>query len=381
MNIVAADTLVLNALLAKPYRLTLIASGAGAGIQSVLWNRAGTSNFLTGAHFPYDRRATMDLLGFEPGKSVSRKTAIQMAVEAYIRSCRGTGTGEPMGLGLTAAVSTNRERKGSNDVVAALITKGGAFFYHLSITKELRLGQTPEMKRVEDGLTADDMAFALLGHALGATHPVGVESIPETELMDILFENPLFLANGKRPANWQEMMDSHFGCIIPTSGNPPHPGHYGMMAEMQQRYNTDGVFAVTADSVHKPSLKVQDLLQRVAYFRSETVPVVLTRKDPLFIDKARQFPAKIFGIGTDTLERLLDPKWSTQSIPDMLAEFWDLEVGFMVFNRNGQDARVLLDHHLHPLARGAGFRQLFDVSFRTWDISSSQLRAQPITAA
>jgi hypothetical protein len=149
MNIVgAADTLVLNALLAKPYRLSIIASGAGAGIQSVLWNRAGTSNFLTGAYFPYDRKATSDLLGLEPWMSVSRETAIQMAIEAYIRSCRGTGTGEPLGLGLTAAVSTNRERKGGNAVAVALITRTGAYFYYLSMSKELRLGQTPEDQRI-----------------------------------------------------------------------------------------------------------------------------------------------------------------------------------------------------------------------------------------
>lgn len=378
MQIRAADTLCLDALLANPYRLTIIASGAGAGIQSVLWNRAGTSNFLTGAYFPYDRKATSDLLGFEPEKGVSRKTAIQMAIESYIRSCRGTGTGKPLGLGLTAAVSTNRERKGSNVVDAVLITPEGAFYYHLSMAKELRLGQTPEDKRIEDGLKADAVAFTLLGHYLKVTHPVGVDTIPESELMEVLYENPLFMANGQRPANWYEVMSSDFGCIIPTSGNPPHQGHYGMMAEMQRGYNLDGVFAVTADSVHKPALAVVELLQRVAYFRSGNVPLVLTRKDPLFIDKARQFPTKIFGIGADALERMLDPKWSSQPIADILAEFWDLEISFMVFNRNGQDANALLDKLLPQTGRN--FRSLFDVSFRTWDVSSSQLRAEAISS-
>jgi nicotinic acid mononucleotide adenylyltransferase len=264
-------------------------------------------------------------------------------------------------------------------VCAALIDKDGAFFYHLSIDKELKLGQLQADKRIVDGLMADGAAFTLLGYALGATRPMGVDTIPQSELMDIIYENPLFLPNGNRPQDWKAIVNNDYAAMVPTSGNPPHVGHYGMAKETGMVYG-DPVFAVTADSVHKPSLSAQELLRRVAYFRSGNVPVVLTRGDPLFIDKARQFPGKAFAIGTDTLERMLDPKWSTQPIADMLAEFWDLETSFMVFNRDGVAAQPLLDQHLgrasFQLGRGRNYQHLFQLSHQTWDISSSQLRAE-----
>jgi nicotinic acid mononucleotide adenylyltransferase len=217
----------------------------------------------------------------------------------------------------------------------------------------------------------------VLGHALGATHPVGIESVPDSELREILYKNPLFLPNGNRPQDWKKIVENDFGSIVPTSGNPPHAGHYGMAKEMARAQGLPSLFSVTADSVHKPALTVPELLQRVSYFRSENIPVVLTQKDPLFIDKARQFRSKVFGIGTDTLERMLDPKWSTQPVADMLAEFWECETSFVVFNRNGQNAKEILDKLL-PRG-GRDFRSLFEVHFMTWDVSSTQLRA--ITAS
>lgn len=370
MDIRGADTVVLDALLKKPYRLTVIASGAGAGIQSLLWNRAGTSNFLTGAYFPYDRKATADLLGFEPEKSVAKKTAIQMAVEAYIRSCRGTAPGEPLGLGLTAAVTTSRERMGENRGIAVLLTPFGAYGYDLTLSKS-RLNITLEEKRIRDGASIDAMAVTLLGQHLGVGGSAGIFSIPDSELMDVLYENPLFMPNGQRPGAWKELVDTEYKAMVPTSGNPPHVGHYGMVREMEAGHGPT-LFAVTSDSVHKPSLSVPELLQRVAYFRSGNVPVLLTRKDPLFIDKARQFRDKIFGIGVDALERLLDPKWSTQSIEEMLAEFWNLETNFMVFTRNNQSLFPTLDRYLPVHSR---WRHLFWRGNGSWDVSSAQLRA------
>ena len=70
-----------------PTLLVVYATGAGAGLQQLLWAQPGASKTLLEAQFPYSREALIDLLGEEPAQYCSREAAIRMAVAAHAR-CR-----------------------------------------------------------------------------------------------------------------------------------------------------------------------------------------------------------------------------------------------------------------------------------------------------
>lgn len=368
---------VIDELLAKQPRLYVVASGAGAGIQKVLWDRPGTSKFLVGAEFPYDRRATSDFLGFEPDKAVSRLTAIQFAQAAYLRACRGTGTGMPIGLGLTAAVTTDRERRGENVVEVAVMTPTKTLHYSHKLNKD-------GASRQGDGERADEAGLWLLMSELRGWAPetTGAQVVSEQELRETLYLRPMFRADGSRT-----VLPTRFDVFIPGSFNPgPHVGHLGMALAVEDQYHLKPAFMLTADSLHKPPLETGELLRRASQFRGQEFPILLTQRDPLFIHKARRWPHSWFAIGVDTLERMLESKWfrvpgTTDAIPGidsywatngdigvhaMLAEFRILGTRFLVFQRNGKG--------LKDVNVPGDFRDLFEPVKGSWDISSTELR-------
>jgi hypothetical protein len=104
-----------------------------------------------------------------------------------------------------------------------------------------------------------------------------------------------------------------------------------MIADAVERQHGRRVaYAVTADPVHKPSLRAVDLLDRVASIRlggGGTRMIVLTERDPLFIDKARQFPGAGIALGVDALVRMLDPSWGP-NVAEMLETFRALGTRF-----------------------------------------------------
>ncbi|MDO8622198.1 MAG: hypothetical protein Q7R80_03115, partial [bacterium] len=110
---------------ASPHRLVVYATGAGAGVQSLLWEQPGASATLLDAQFPYSRDALMDLLGAEPQQYCSQETAIRMAIAAHAR-CRELAirSGKPdvptTGLGLTASVATGTPKRGDHHVHIAV---------------------------------------------------------------------------------------------------------------------------------------------------------------------------------------------------------------------------------------------------------------------
>jgi hypothetical protein len=89
-------------------RIFVAATGAGAGIQSALWATPGASSYLEGCIFPYSQEATARFLGFTPPKFVSREMAVDLAIAAYREVAHCGDDKKPIGLGLTASVSSLR---------------------------------------------------------------------------------------------------------------------------------------------------------------------------------------------------------------------------------------------------------------------------------
>jgi hypothetical protein len=321
-------------LLGTPHRFYIAATGAGAGLQELLWAIPGISSILVGAEFPYAPEATDRFLGFRPESYCSERTAIALAMEAYTRAFLPWGA-PAVGLGLTASVASTKAHRGDHRVFLATVSDTGVWVYSLTLPKG-----TGWEYRQRDGDICDTLGAVALLDAVHQEHPrrlgLGLpdyEQVKRDELaMEVLLTHPLFAVSGKRP---EPPANGNGLTLFPGAFNPPHEGHVWMAKEH------GATFHVTINPPHKPALTVAEVLQRAKLL--EGFPRIFTVGDPLYIDKARRFPGAKILIGVDALERMLDPKWGVEIAP-LLSELRQLGIRFLVADREINGTIQTLDH-------------------------------------
>lgn len=119
---------------AAPQRLVL--AFAGSGSLGLAWLHAvpGSSRTILEAVDCYAPRSLASLLGAAPAQAVSPATAEAMAAWAYARAAALADGGWPLlGVGLTAAISTDRARRGANRCHIAVRSAAGARLYDLAL--------------------------------------------------------------------------------------------------------------------------------------------------------------------------------------------------------------------------------------------------------
>ena len=101
-----------------PTKACLVITGAGTSAISALFAVAGASRTVIDAQVPYSRAALDDYVGVQAGQHVSEDEAKLMAVRAYERAVKLTANGDVgrrlIGLSCTAAIATDRLRRGEN---------------------------------------------------------------------------------------------------------------------------------------------------------------------------------------------------------------------------------------------------------------------------
>ena len=119
----------------SPWRGVFIVTGGGSGFLSEILTTPGASRTVIHAEIPYSEEAMIGALGFEPEKSCSMDTASSMAQSAYDTAIEyDQGTTDEVhlfGFGSTAALATDRERRGSDRICIALHTKHERRVWHL----------------------------------------------------------------------------------------------------------------------------------------------------------------------------------------------------------------------------------------------------------
>jgi hypothetical protein len=97
-------------------RAAIVVSGGGIGAVHALLLHPGASRFVLEVQIPYSPQAMFDYLGEEIGRYCSAEAAATMAERAYERAvvCRLADheTFPVAGIACTAALATNRERRG-----------------------------------------------------------------------------------------------------------------------------------------------------------------------------------------------------------------------------------------------------------------------------
>lgn len=143
--------------------------------------------------------------------------------------------------------------------------------------------------------------------------------------------------------------------IVPGSFNPPHVGHIllALAAAKEMNEHCSSIwFELSITNADKPALSIETIVERIKYFfqfRDEMPAsicwgIILTNA-PLFKQKVELLaPIQIkngdsvlhFSIGTDTLVRLIDPKYYNNSRSEMTQSLSKMSCHFIVGGRLDQ---------------------------------------------
>src|ERR1700739_1742271 len=117
---------LISALHASGRKAALAITGGGSGAIGELLRVPGGSRLLIEGQVPYDVQALATFLGFAPAQACSSDTAIAMAQTARARAARLMPAGTDMvGLGATAALVSDRPRKGEHRFHVAIANSAG----------------------------------------------------------------------------------------------------------------------------------------------------------------------------------------------------------------------------------------------------------------
>ena len=298
-------------------RAVLVTTGGGSSALNALLTTPGASHFVRDAHIPYSPEALERFLGEAPAPSVSPATARALAEKAFFQGLEESGKKFPtLGISCTAALQTDRVRRGADRAFICIKTAQAEKLYSLHFSATFR---------AEQEALLSDWLLVLIAQAVGA----------ERELM------------------------------LPGSFNPFHQGHGRLLGAAEEITGLRGVFGLSASNVDKPDIPEEEVARRAAAIRD--IPVAWTRA-PRFAQKAEQFQKTTFVLGYDTAGRLLDYAQSGE-----WERFQTLETQFLVAGRAEGDRFLTLN----DLELPAGFEPLFEAvpeSLFHEDISSTDLR-------
>lgn len=376
----AAWRQVISALHGSGRKAALAITGGGSGAIGELLRIPGGSRLLIEAQVPYDEHALAAFLGFAPAQACSAETAIAMAQAARARAARlAPGSNDPVGLGATAALVSDRPRRGEHRFHVAVANMAGVAHCTCVLAKGRR------DRAGEEDLVSRAIVL-WLARACGVAAPSPRSLVEADERYDetaVALGDPVdrLLAGGldrvsAQPDGQLLLSAPPPALLFPGSFNPMHEGHVllaRIAAELRQQ---PVAFEISVTNVDKPPLAAEAVRQRLRQFAWKA-PVELTRA-PTFVEKSRLFPGTTFVVGADTAERLFGAKYYGDDEARMLMALEEIANAggrFLVAVRLDRGGRVRALNDLPVPRRYTDlFSEIPEHHFRV-DISSSEIRA------
>lgn len=356
-------------------RAALALTGGATGTITALLRRSGGSQTILDVAIPYAPEAVAAYLGFHPQQAVSASTATALARVAFDRalSFRADSTIPVVGLGCSAALATDRVRKGADRLHVATFDGTQTLSY-------VRKFDMSERDREEQESRSEELVLTALADAVG--RPVLDESklLLPVERTETSAADPLeALRDGRQP--WLSVYEDGRWrpggtlpeAVVAGSFNPLHAGHRALFEAARCRVSDNVAYELSVENVDKSPLPTGVVLARLSQFTNDA-PVIVTHA-ATFLEKAKVLPGVMFVIGVDTARRIIDQRYypANVSLTDVLAQLRSLNCRFLVAGRLETDRFVeLSDLDLAPDATDL-FESVPAAELRV-DISSTELR-------
>ena len=377
----AAWQQLISALHASGRKAALAITGGGSGAVGELLRVPGGSRLLIEAQVPYDALALATFLGFAPAQACSSDTAIAMARSARARAARLVPAGTDLvGLGATAALVSDRPRKGEHRFHIAFANSAGIAHCTCVMAKGRR-----DRAAEEDLVSRAIVLWLARACGIAAPSPRSLldadEHYAETVVATVDTIDQLLAGELDRVTvqpDGQMMLSAPQPVVLfPGSFNPVHEGHVLLARVAEELRQQPLAFEISVTNVDKPPLAGETVRHRLAQFAWKS-PVELTRA-PTFLEKSRLFPRTTFVIGADTAERLVAPKYYGDDEARMhvaLEEIANSGSSFLVAVRIDAAGRVRALNDIPVPRRYADlFTEIPEHRFRV-DTSSSEICAR-----
>ena len=362
-------------------KAALAITGGGSGAIGELLRVPGGSRLLIEAQVPYDERALATFLGFTPEQACSADTAIAMARSARARAARlAPADVDQVGLGATAALVSDRPRKGEHRFHIAFANSAGI----AHCTGVMAKGRRD--RAAEENIVSRAIVL-WLAHACGVAAPsprslldadeqFADAVINTVDAIDQLVAGEIDRVTAQ-PDGQMMLSAPRASMLLPGSFNPMHTGHVLLARVAEDLRQLPLAFEISVTNVDKPPLVGETIRHRLTQFAWKS-PVELTRA-PTFLEKMRLFPGTTFVIGADTAERLVAPKYYGDDEVRMhaaLEEIGRSGGSFLVAVRIDAAGRLrALSDITMPRRYADLFTEIPEHRFRL-DTSSSQIRAR-----
>jgi hypothetical protein len=366
-------------------KAALAITGGGSGAVGELLRVPGGSRLLIEAQIPYDALALESFLGFAPAQACSSDTAIAMAQSARARAARlvppeTEGGTDLVGLGATAALVSDRPRKGEHRFHIAFANSAG-IAHCTGVMAKGRRDRAAEEDLVSRAIVlwlarACGVAAPSPRSLLDADEHYAETVVASADTIDQLLAGELDRVTVQ--PDGQMMLSAPQPLVLfPGSFNPMHEGHVLLARVAEELRQQPLAFEISVTNVDKPPLAGETVRHRLAQFAWKS-PVELTRA-PTFVEKSRLFPGTTFVVGADTAERLFGPKYygdDEARMHDALEEIANSGGSFLVAVRLDAAGRVRALNDIPVPRRYADlFTEIPEHRFRV-DTSSSEIRAR-----
>ena len=331
-------------------------TGGGTSVIAELFSVAGASSSLLDVRVPYHPKALQEFLNSSANHGCNPATARTMAMQSYLNARQFSADSKTtFGLGCTAAIATNRDRRGTDRCHIAIQS------HSFTLAKDLELDKG--LSRHEQEAQCKQAILSAMSVSLGIERGSDVLRCDAGQSWQDLLSRESRLA-GSCPARG----------LFPGAFNPVHDGHRQMYKRAVESLGGGVALEISIRNVDKPPLDYLTMMERSQLM--EGMPLVFTNA-PTFVEKARIMPGITFVVGVDTLTRIQDEKYyASETARDLaIAEITKLGNRFLVFGRSDGSGFVTLD----DVEISSALRQLCsgidESSFRS-DISSTEIRKQ-----